>query len=320
MSTVNFQIILIFGFRPRRSTELAYDLLVNYIRKNIDNGLLTGVIYLDVSKAFDRVSHLYLSSKLPSYGMNWNEFTWFENDLFNWKQHVFYTGHLSKAFPIFRGIPNWSISGPTLFLLNLDDDDNCLRHSSIIKYADDKVIYVIGNYSESMHKKLNADMLEVHNWLTDTDLSLNLEHVYMRPEVNSNRFEISNSFEVSFRLHYCLHGKLTTVWDFTLVNLTEVRFALKCVSLQPKSCEHWCFLTAKWNLKPVWVHFGSHVNMLLKEGKTESMIFGNSIHVKKTPPLNIQIKETSINQTSFQNCLEAHLDSALALNRNFNLK
>ena len=47
--------------------------------------------------------------------------------------------------------------------------------------------------------------------------------------------------------------------------------------------------------------------MLLKEGKTESMIFGNSIRVKKTAPLNIQTKETSINQTSFHKCLEAHL-------------
>ena len=28
-----------------------------------------------------------------------------------------------------------------------------------------------------------------------------LEHVYMRPEVNSNWFEISNRFEMSFRLH-----------------------------------------------------------------------------------------------------------------------
>ena len=28
-----------------------------------------------------------------------------------------------------------------------------------------------------------------------------IEHFYMRPEVNSNRFEISNRFEMSFRLH-----------------------------------------------------------------------------------------------------------------------
>ena len=68
-----------FGFRPRRSTELACNLLVDDIRKNIDNGLLTGVIYLDLSKAFDTVSHSYLLSKLPSYGINGNEFTWFKN-------------------------------------------------------------------------------------------------------------------------------------------------------------------------------------------------------------------------------------------------
>ena len=35
--------------------------------------------------------------------------------------------------------------------------------------------------------------------------SLHLEHVYMRSEVNSNRFENSNPFEMPFRLH----GNLT---------------------------------------------------------------------------------------------------------------
>ena len=85
-----------FRFHPRRSTELACNLLVDDIRKNIDNGLLTGVIYLDLSKAFDTVSDSYLLSKLPFYGINGNEFTWFKNYLFNWKQHIFYDGHLSK--------------------------------------------------------------------------------------------------------------------------------------------------------------------------------------------------------------------------------
>ena len=133
------------------------------------------VIYVDLSKVFDTVSHLYLLSKLPSYGINGNEFTWLENDLFKQKQHVFYNGHLPKTFAVFRGVPKGSILGLTLFLLHLDDIDNCLRHSSIIKYADDTVIYVSGNNSESIQKKLNADILEVHNWLTDNGLSLNLK-------------------------------------------------------------------------------------------------------------------------------------------------
>ena len=38
--------------------------------------------------------------------------------------------------------------------------------------------------------------------ITTYDSSLYMgRHVYMRPEVNSNRFEISNRFEKSFRLH-----------------------------------------------------------------------------------------------------------------------
>ena len=185
--------------------------------------------YLDLSKAFDKVNHSYLLSKLPSYRINGNEFTWFENYLFNRKRHVFYNGHVSKAFPIFRGVPHGSILGLTLFLLHLDGIDNWFHHSSIINYADDTVSNVSGNDSESIQKKLNADILEVHNWLTDNDLSLNL-----------------------------------------------------------------------------------------KKGKTESMIFGTSIRVKKATPLNIQVKGISINQTSSYKYLETHLDSTLALNGYFN--
>ena len=81
----------------------------------------------------------------------------------------------TKAYPVFRGVPQGSILGSTLFLLHLDDIDNCLRHSCIIKYADDTVIYVSGNDSDWIQKKLNTDILEVHNWLTDNDLSLNLK-------------------------------------------------------------------------------------------------------------------------------------------------
>ena len=190
-----------------------------------------GVIYLDLNKDFDTVSHLYLLSKLLSYRINGNEFAWFGNYLFNQKQYMFQDGHLLKDFPVFRGVPKGSILGPTLFLLHLGDIDNCLRHSSIIKYAEDTVIYVSRNDSESIQKKLNADILELHNWLTDNDLSLNL-----------------------------------------------------------------------------------------KKGKIETMIFDTSVRAKKAAPLNIQIKGTSINQTSSYECLGTHLDSTLALNGNFNSK
>ena len=47
---------------------------------------------------------------------------------------------------------------------------------------------------------------------------LNLDHVSMRPEVNSNRFEISNRFEM-FRLHGNLHGDFTAATFQTIARL-----------------------------------------------------------------------------------------------------
>ena len=38
---------------------------------------------------------------------------------------------------------------------------------------------------------------------------MNLEHVYMRTEVNSNQFEISNRFEMLLHLQGNLHGDFT---------------------------------------------------------------------------------------------------------------
>ena len=64
-----------FGFRPRRSTELVCNLLADDIRKNVDNGLITGVIYRDLSKAIDTISHSYLLPNLPSYRVNIWELT-----------------------------------------------------------------------------------------------------------------------------------------------------------------------------------------------------------------------------------------------------
>ena len=45
------------------------------------------------------------------------------------------------------------------------------------------------------------------------------EQVYVRPEVKSNRFEISNRFEMSFRLHGNLHGDFTAATFQTIARL-----------------------------------------------------------------------------------------------------
>lgn len=43
------------GFRKGFSSETAITFFVDNIRKNMDSGLLTGVVYIDLKKAFDTV-------------------------------------------------------------------------------------------------------------------------------------------------------------------------------------------------------------------------------------------------------------------------
>ena len=58
-----------FGYRKKRSTDIAVTLLVDNIRKNTDTGKLVGAVVIDLTKAFDTVSHSFLLSELPAYGI-----------------------------------------------------------------------------------------------------------------------------------------------------------------------------------------------------------------------------------------------------------
>ena len=136
--------------------------------------MVSGLIFLDLSKAFDTVSHASLLSKLPSYGITGSALTWFENYLFNRRQRIYYNDYLSEEFPAHRGVPQGSILGSTLFLLHLNVVDLHLRHCRIIKYADDAVIYIPVKDTISIQTKLTEDT-EVYKWLRENDLSLNVK-------------------------------------------------------------------------------------------------------------------------------------------------
>ena len=70
-----------FGFRKRRSTELATALFTDKIKKKVNEGKLVGFIFFDVTKAFDAISHAKLISKMRSYGVLNKELECFQDYL-----------------------------------------------------------------------------------------------------------------------------------------------------------------------------------------------------------------------------------------------
>ena len=67
------------GFRPGYSTLSALIQMCDAWFNNMDNGELTGVVFLDIQKAFDSIDHNILLDKLKFYGISQMEFKWFQS-------------------------------------------------------------------------------------------------------------------------------------------------------------------------------------------------------------------------------------------------
>ena len=74
-----------------------------------------------------------------------------------------------------RGVPQGSILGPLLFIVQLNDVVDVLKHSRIIKYADDTVIYVSDKCFAIVECKLSEELSSLSSWFHNNELILNLK-------------------------------------------------------------------------------------------------------------------------------------------------
>ena len=111
--------------------------LANQICESFERNQYTLGVFIDLSKAFDTVSHSVLIKKLQIYGIRGINLPWFRSYLANRKQYIS-LGHDLKIGTqnILCGVPHGSILGPLLLLLYIND----LPNSSVLDpkmFADD---------------------------------------------------------------------------------------------------------------------------------------------------------------------------------------
>ena len=153
------------GFRKQHSTEIAALSLADTIRRNIDQGQMTGTVFIDFCKTFDSADHSVILKKVHVLGIVDQEYKWFTD----WLQVAF-----SDAESICVGVPQGSILGPLLFVFHVSDLLTVARKCSMLMYADETVLFHSGNVAATIEKSLSEDLDLIGSWLFYNSLFVNV--------------------------------------------------------------------------------------------------------------------------------------------------
>ena len=152
------------GFLPGTSTVTQLVEIYDQFCKAVSNGKDIRVVFLDISKAFDRVWHEGLIYKLKGHGIRGTLLRWIQSYLADRQQRVIINGAKSEWGSIKAGVPQGSVLGPLLFLIFINDITYVIRHCKIRLFADDTCLYIEVDDPEEAAVALNHDLTNIQKW------------------------------------------------------------------------------------------------------------------------------------------------------------
>ena len=186
-----------FGFLPGRFSCSQLLSTINHWFASFDDRKSIHVVYTDIAKAFDTVSHSKLLSVLFSLGVSGKVLSWIKCFLYDRVQCVCVNNHFPSYLPVLSGVPQGSILGPLLFVAYID---KVAKISNL--HGTDNGLYLYADHAK--HFNNNVDNLQsalnrLSAWLCSRQLNLaptKCEFLHI------SRF--SNSSDQSFQV--CSHN------------------------------------------------------------------------------------------------------------------
>ena len=153
--------------------QIILQIHVSFFKSNkvlTEKGILTGMILIDLQKAFDTIDHDILI-KMKYLGFSITTIAWFKSYLEDRKFLVNVGDTYSNLCELSRGVPQGSILGPLLFLLYVNDMPQAVS-SDLLLYADDSGLAYGGKGLNTIEYQLNKDFNNLCDWFVDNKLSI----------------------------------------------------------------------------------------------------------------------------------------------------
>lgn len=143
------------------------------VTEDLDSEKSVDLVYLDFSKAFDKVAHVRLANKLLAHGVGGNILNWIQSWLRGRRQRVSIEGEYSEWAWVTSGVPQGSVLGPLLFLVYINDlEENLI--SKLAKFADDSKLKKTVDSNQEIGE-LTQDLKNLEKWADTWQMNFNID-------------------------------------------------------------------------------------------------------------------------------------------------
>ena len=160
------------GFLPKHSPTHQLIEIYHTIASNMNNHTATSIVFADISRAFDRLSHRGLYAKMDLYGFSKPVKDWLISFLSERKQRVCVNGTYSDWQETHAGVAQGSVIGPIMFLLMINDLPSHLQSNTRL-FADDTSLIFSHPPSFDITNDINDEMTRLRQWADTWMIDLN---------------------------------------------------------------------------------------------------------------------------------------------------
>lgn len=164
-----------FGFRHGHSTEGQALRLAENIYQNIELRNFTAALFIDISKAFDKVWHDGLIVKLKEFGISQQLISIIASFLRRRTFQVRYNTEITDKKPIEAGVPQGAVLSPTLYNIFTADIPRNLDNTALFTYADDTAIAASSRNINLAVTSLQLSINKISDWLDKWKIKINAQ-------------------------------------------------------------------------------------------------------------------------------------------------